>query len=122
MNEFFTLLNYMKIECALLMPDNGKCKPEHLSHFALPSHYSYFIPLGTLKSGDYILIIKVKENIRFRAEVISNQLDPSLDQLVPSSTKEHNIHFTIDETLDYFLRIRSRGPLYISTLEIKKSF
>ncbi|MEA3418197.1 MAG: hypothetical protein U9Q90_02270, partial [Campylobacterota bacterium] len=48
--EFFTLLNYMKKECALFMPDNGRWKPENLSRFALPSNDSYFIPLGSLKS------------------------------------------------------------------------
>jgi len=119
-NEFFTLLNYMKKECALLMPDNGKWKRKNLSYFAVPSHDSYFIPLGTLKSGDYTLIIKVKESNCFRVEVISNKLDSSLDESLPSTAKEQNINFTIDEKLDYFLRIRSRKPIYIETLEIKK--
>jgi hypothetical protein len=119
-DEFFTLLNYMKKECALLMPNNGKWKPENLSHFAVPSHDSYFIPLGTLKSGNYILNIKVKETACFRVEVLSNKLNPSLDQSLPSSSKEQNIDFTIDEKLDYFLRIRSRKPLNIETLEIKQ--
>ena len=119
-DEFFTLLNYMKKECALLMPNNGKWKPENIEHFAVPSHDSYFIPLGTLKSGDYTLVIKIKETACFRVEVLSNKLEPALDQSLPSSTKEQNINFKIDEKLDYFLRIRSRKALYIETLEIKK--
>lgn len=120
-DQFFTLLNYMKKECELLMPDNGKWKPENLSHFSLPSQDSYFIPLGTLKRGDYTLVIKVKESVCFRVEVISTKFDPSLDQSLSPNTKEQNINFTINEKLDYFLRIRSRKPLHIETLELKKS-
>jgi len=117
--EFFSLLNYMKKECALYMPDNGKWKSENLSHFALPSQKSYFIPLGTLKNGNYHLVIKIKEDVLFRVEVISNRLDPYLDQSISSNREELILPFTIDEPIDAFLRIRSRKPLHVIALEIK---
>ncbi len=118
--EFFTLLNYMKIECALLMPDNGKWKPENLTHFALPSHESYFIPLGILKNGKYRLIIETKEDALYRVEVISDHLDHFLDRLVSIHRKEQALLFTINEPVNAFLRISSRKPLHITALEIKK--
>ena len=118
--EFFTLLNYMKKECALFMPDNGKWKPENLSHFALPSHDSYFVPLGVLKSGNYRLNIEAKEEVLFRVEVISDHFDPYLDRAVCPERKEEILHFEIDEPINAFLRVRSRKPLHIINLEIKK--
>ena len=119
--QFFTLLNYMKKKCKLLMPDNGKWKAGNLSQFAVPSHDSYFIPLGILKSGEFTLVIKVKESVCFRVEVISTKFDPFLDQSLSPNTKEQSVNFMIDEPLDYYLRIRSRKPLHIETLEIKKN-
>ena len=118
--EFFILLNYMKKECALLMPDDGKWKHENLSHFALPSHKGYFIPLGILKSGNYRFAIKTKEDIHFRAEVISDHFDHFLDQSVCPDQKELILRFAINESAYIFLRIQSRKPLHIITLEIKK--
>ncbi|MEA2091260.1 MAG: hypothetical protein U9O83_02710 [Campylobacterota bacterium] len=119
--EFFSLLNYMKKECLLLMPDDGKWEIGSLSRFALPSHKGYFIPLGVLKSGDYYLVIKTKESVRFRIEVISNSFDAYLDQTVCSNTKERLFNFTLDESLNSFLRIRSKEALHITALEIKKA-
>ncbi len=118
--EFFTLLNYMKIECALLMPDNGKWKPENLSHFALPSHESYFIPLGILKNGNYRLIIETEEDALYRVEVISDHLEHFLDRSVSIHRKEQALLFTIEKPINAFLRISSRKPLHITALEIKK--
>ena len=117
--EFFSLLNYMKKECALLMPDDGKWKVENLSRFALPSYEGYFIPLGNLKHGKYHLNIKIKEKIHYRVEVLSNHFDPFVDRSVCPDRKE-NIHFTIDEPVNVFLRIRSKEPLHVIALEIKK--
>ncbi len=118
--DFFTLLNYMKKECALYMPDNGKWKPENLSHFALPSHDSYFIPIGVLKSGNYHLEIETKENVHFRVEILSDHFDPFLDQTVCPDRKDQNLEFMIDEPVNSFLRIRSRKPLHVITLDISK--
>lgn len=118
--EFFTLLNYMKQECLLLMPDDGKWEVANLSRFALPSHKSYFVPLGVLKSGNYKLIIKTKEAVQFRIEVISNRFDAFLDKSVCPSDKEQIFDFKLAESTNSFLRIRSNKSVHISTLEIKK--
>ncbi len=118
--EFFTLLNYMKKECALLMPNNEKWKPENLSHFTLPSYKSYFIPLGILKSGKYRLIIETKEDALYRVEVISDRLEHFLDRSVSQHRKEQALHFTTDKPINASLRICSRKPLHITALEIKK--
>ena len=117
--EFFTLLNHMKIKCALLMPDGDKWKQENLSHFALPSSKGYFIPLGLLKSGKYLIIIKTKEEIHFRVEVISERFDSFLDTTFCPDQKEESLSFILDETANTFLRIQSRKPLHITALEIK---
>lgn len=118
--EFFTLLNYMKQECLLLMPDDGKWEVDNLSRFALPSHKSYFVPLDILKRGDYDLIIKTKEAVQFRIEVISNKFDAFLDKSVCPNTKEQLFNFRLDENTNSFLRIRSNKSVYITVLEIKK--
>ena len=118
--EFFTLLNYMKKECALLMPEDGKWRPENLSHFSLPSYEGYFIPLGVLKSGSYNLSIETKEDILFRVEILSDQFDHFLDQSTCSDEKEKKLNFKVDEAANIFLRIRSKKPLHITNLAIKK--
>ncbi len=118
--ELFTLLNYMKKECALFMPVNEKWKAENLSRFALPSHESYFIPLGILKSGNYRLIIETKADALFRVEVLSAYFDHFLDRTFYPHRKEQVLRFTIDEPINAFLRISSKKPLHVITLEIKK--
>ncbi len=118
--EFFTLLNYMKKECLLFMPEGIKYKANNLSSFATSSKKGYFIPLGQLKKGDYKLLIKTKEGNRFRLELISSQFDSYLDRSICSCDKKREFDFTIDEEANYFLRIKSKKPLYIKSLEIKK--
>lgn len=118
--EFFSLLNYMKTECALWMPDNGKWEPENLSHFALPSSKGYFIPLGLLKEGTYHIEIKLKDEIHFRVEVLSDHFEHFLDiRACPDGEKEI-LQFTIDKAVNAFLRMQSRKPLQIIDLNIKK--
>jgi len=116
---FFTLLNHMKKECELLMPDTKKWKLENLSRFALPSHKSYFIPLGILKNGNYHLTIETEEKALFRVEVISDHFDPYLDKSVCPDQKEQILAFSVDKSINAFLRIRSRKALHIVTLEVK---
>ncbi len=117
--EFFTLLNYMKKECALLIPDGEKWKPENLSHFATPSHKGYFVPLGTLKTGSYHLSIETKEDIPFRVEILTDKFDHFLDQSIYPDEKKKKIGFKVDEPANTFLRIRSKKPLHIIDLTIK---
>ena len=117
--EFFTLLNHMKTKCALLMPEGDIWKQENLSHFALPSSKGYFIPLGLLKSGRYLIEIKTKEEIHFRVEVISDRFDSFLDTTFCPDQKEESLSFTLDVTVNTFLRIQSRKPLHITAVEIR---
>ena len=116
--EFFSLLNYMKTECALWMPDNGKWKPENLSHFALPSSKGYFIPLGVLKEGKYHLEIKLKDDIHFRAEVLSDHFEHFLDISACPDGKKQILQFTVKKEVNTFLRMQSRQILQIIDLNI----
>jgi len=118
--EFFSLLNYMKTECALWMPDNGKWKPENLSHFALPSAKGYFIPLGLLKEGTYHIEIKLKDDIHFRVEVLSDHFDHFLDRSICPDGEKERLQFTIDKAVNIFLRMQSRKPLHIIDLNLRK--
>ncbi len=119
--EFFSLLNYMKTECALWMPDNGKWKPENLSHFALPTSKGYFIPLGVLKAGKYHLEIKLKDNIHFRVEVLSDHFEHYLDISACPDGKKETFQFTINKSVNTFLRIQSRIPFQIMDLNVKRN-
>ncbi len=118
---FFALLNYMKTECALWMPDNGAWKSENLSLFALPSAKGYFIPLGFLKEGKYHLKIKMKEDIHFRLEVLSDHFKHFLDLSVSPDREKETLQFTLDKPVNTFLRIQSRKHLEIIDLHLKKS-
>jgi len=118
--EYFTLLNYMKKECLLLMPSDAKFTTSNLSSFAIPSNKGYFIPLGVLKKGDYSLFIKTQNDTPFRIELISSQFDSYLNRSVCSCVKKREFEFTIDEDTNYFLRIKSRKPLHLKNIEIKK--
>ena len=118
--EFFSLLNYMKTECALWMPDNGKWKPENLSHFALPSSKGYFIPLGILKEGKYHIEMKLKDDIHFRVEVLSDHFEHFLDISACPDGKKQVLKFTIDKEVNTFLRIQSRRSFHIIDLNILK--
>jgi hypothetical protein len=118
--ELFTLLDYMKKECALLMPDSEKFKPENLSYFAISSYKGYFIPLGILENGNYRLIIEIKGDALFSMEVLSANLNHFFDRIFYPNHKEQVLRFTIDKPINAFLRIRSKEPLYIIALKIEK--
>jgi len=118
--EFFSLLNHMKTECALWMPDNGKWKPENLSRFILPSAKGYFIPLGILKEGKYHIEIKSKEDTHFRIEVLSDKFEHFLDMSACPNCEKEPLRFIIDRSANTFLRIQSRKSLQIIDLNIKK--
>ena len=118
--EFFSLLNYMKTECALWMPHNGKWKPENLLHFALPSSKGYFIPLGVLKEGKYHLEIKLKNDVHFRVEILSDHFEHFLDISACPDDKKQILKFTIEKEVNTFLRIQSRRSLQIIDLNLKK--
>jgi hypothetical protein len=120
--EFFTLLNYMKKECLLFMPQNTEYSPNNLASFATSTYKEYFIPLGLLKKGNYSLLIKTKEDIPFRVELISKQFDSCLDISICTCLKKREFEFKIDKDTNYFLRIKSKKPLYLDILEIKKVF
>ena len=118
--EFFSLLNYMKTECALWMPESGEWKPENLSHFALPSSKGYFIPLGVLQEGKYHLEIKLKDDIHFRIEVLSDHFEHFLDRSVCPDGKKQMLQFTVEKSVNTFLRIQSRIAVQIIDMNIKK--
>ena len=118
--EFFTLLNYMKTECALWMPSDGKWKSENLSRFALSTSKGYFIPLGLLKKGQYHIEIKLKDDIHFRVEVLSDHFEHFLDISACPDGKKQILQFSIKKEINTFLRIQSRIPLQIVNLNIKK--
>jgi len=117
--EFFSLLNYMKTECALWMSNNGAWKAENLSHFALPSAKGYFIPLGLLKEGKYHLKIKLKESIHFRLEILSDHFEHFLDVSVCPDVEKQILQFTVERSANTFLRIQSRIPLEIIDLNVE---
>jgi len=116
--EFFSLLNYMKTECALWMPDNVKWTQKNLSDFALPSAKAYFIPLGVLKKGQYNLEIKQKADIHFRVEILSDHFEHFLDIWACPNREKDTLQFTIDKPVNTFLRIQSRKPLQIIDLSL----
>ena len=116
--EFFSLLNYMKTECALWMPSDGKWKPENLSRFALPSSKGYFIPLGLLKEGKYHIEIKLKDNVHYRVEVLSDHFEHFLDISTCPDGEKEILQFTIDKAVNTFLRIQSRIPVEIIDLNV----
>lgn len=118
--EFFSLLNYMKTECALWMPKSGEWKPENLSHFSLPSQKGYFIPLGVLKEGKYYIEIKLKESIHFKIEILSDHFEHFLDKSACPDEKKEMLQFTVDKAVNTFLRIQSRQTVQIIDLKIKK--
>ncbi len=117
--EFFTLLNYMKKECLLYMPNNIKQNKNNLLSFGITSFKKYFIPLGVLKKGNYSLFLETEDDIRFRVEVISGQFDSYLDRSICSSVKEKLFDFTVDEKMEYFLRIHSKKALHLKSMKIK---
>ncbi|RRS29828.1 MAG: hypothetical protein P794_10070 [Epsilonproteobacteria bacterium (ex Lamellibrachia satsuma)] len=118
--EFFTLLNHMKTECIVWMPDAGKRNMKKLSLFALPSGKGYFVPLGSLQKGKYSLEIKLKEDIHFRIEVLSDKFEHFLDISACPNCEKEPLQFTIDRPANTFLRIRSRKTFQIIDLNVKK--
>ena len=119
--EYFTLLNYMKKECLLYMPNAIKYNSKNLLSFATSTHKRYFITLGVLKKGEYKLLAKTKDDVRYRVEIISSQFDTYLDRSICSSFKTNEFEFSIDEKLNYYLRINSKKTVYFQTLEIVKN-
>lgn len=118
--EFFTLLNFMKKECLLFMPEDINYNQHKLESFATTTFKEYFIPLGVLKKGNYSISIRTKEDVSFRMELISKHFDSYLDITIYESIKKKEFEFKIGKDTNYFLRIKSKKPLYFDILEINK--
>ncbi len=116
--EFFTLLNYMKSKCSLWMPEDEQWKTEELSHFALPSAKAYFIPLGVLKKGEYVLEIETDDAVHYKLELLSEKFDYLLDISVCPDEDTEELRFSVDEALHTFLRVQSRSVFEITELKI----
>ncbi len=116
--EFFTLLNYMKKDCLLFMPKGIKYKKENLLSFSTLSHKRYFIPLGRLKKGEYLISLHIKENIHYSMEIISSQFDSYFSQTICPDAKKKVYEFSVDEDTNFFLRIQSKEPLNLEKLDI----
>ena len=118
--EFFALLNHMKTECILWIPDSRMWNMKQLSLFALHSGKGYFIPLGFLKTGKYHLEIKIKEKVHCKIEVISDKFEYFLDISACPNCEKKPLQFIIDQSSNTFLRIQSRKFLQITDLHVKK--
>jgi len=115
--EFFTLLNHMKKSCEILMPDKGTITVDEIAHFATPSQKAYFVPLGLLSKGSYVLSLSTKEKQHYRIEILSEHFDPFLDLSVCPGQKK-KMQFTTQEPVKTFLRIRSTKPLHILSFKL----
>ncbi|MCD6173815.1 MAG: hypothetical protein J7J96_08555, partial [Sulfurimonas sp.] len=88
-NEFFTILKYMKKECKIFLPNLNLKDKENYSKkdilpYATPSKKAYFIPLGILKIGTYNLEINIEKFKQYKIEIISEHFDMLLDKYIIS--------------------------------------
>ena len=117
--EFFSLLDYMKRECAIYMPDHEKWKKQTLSRFALSSKRGYFIPLGRLKPGRYSMTLEMSVSAPFRIEVMTDKIENLLDRSVSMLRTNSIFQFRVDKPAAVFVRIRSRKALSLTAFHIQ---
>ncbi|MCD4668323.1 MAG: hypothetical protein K8R44_07030 [Sulfurimonas sp.] len=119
-NEFFTILKYMKKECKIFLP-NLKYKENYskkdILPYEIPSKKAYFIPLGILKIGIYTLKINIEKFRQYKVEVISEHFDMLLDKCVISCSQKNDLSYLVKEKANYYLRIQSKDKLIINNIK-----
>jgi len=121
-NEFFNILQYMKKDCIIFLPNlNLQNKKNYLKKdflpYSLPSKKAYFIPFGTLKKGTYSLKIDIEQFKQYKIEIISEHFDILLDRYVTSCSQKNNFSYEVEEKAKYYLRIKSKNKLIITSIK-----
>jgi hypothetical protein len=114
----------MKNKCAYCsspakISSDGKWSKDDILLLSLSSRQGIFIPLGKLKASGYTLQLTLEKPESFRIEILSQHFEPLIDERFSSSNKKLKLSFMVEGASDHYLRIRSRSPLTLNSLELK---
>jgi hypothetical protein len=121
--ELFIILNHMKEKCAYYpmsapIPPQRVWSGEVLGKMATPLERNYFIPIGPFTPGRYNLELKLAQDARVTAHLISETFDMVVEDCYQSSDRRIVIPFTIEEAGNYYVRIYPCKPVQITQLAI----
>ncbi len=122
--ELYRALRHMKGNCAYCsspakIPRDGKWSKDDIRLLSLSSRQAIFIPLGKLKTARYALQFSFEKPVSFRLEILSQHFEPLIDERFSKSNRKVRLSFRVDRISDHYLRIRSRFPLSLNSLELK---
>lgn len=111
-----TLMVRLKTECRLppppiALPADGVWNARSLSQLTLGDGKRMFIPLGRLEPGRQSITLRLDESKRLRLQVVADSFDIVLDEEQSIGPTGNRIHWQVEDTGAYFLRIISREPI-----------
>lgn len=124
--ELYNALHQMKVNCAYCAspfkaPENGIWSKENIRLLSLSSRQGIFIPLGKLKPAKYALRLTFEKPTEFQIEILSQKFEPIMDERISHPDADMSLIFEVEETFEHYLRIRSKTPLIVNSLALKKS-
>jgi hypothetical protein len=86
-------------------------EPSALAQVTLPDRQKLFVPLGRLDPGRHSVALRLDTTQRLRLQVVADTFDIVLDEEDTVGPDGLRIHWPVDETAWYFLRIQGRVPI-----------
>ncbi|WP_456405584.1 hypothetical protein [Thiolapillus sp.] len=123
--ELFTILNYMKANCAYYpvqqhIPPQRIWYGEKLDSQATPEEKYYFVPVGSLDQGAYRLELSLAENTKATLQIVSGTFDMMVEDCYESREQRIVVPFQVEEPGEYYVRIYPRKPVRIVRLAIAR--
>lgn len=121
--ELFDILNYMKGKCAYYpmqapLPSTKTWKKETLENFSTLMDRNYFIPVGSLQPGNYLVELELERDTRITAHLISADFEMAIEDCFDSRNHKIQIPVQVETQEHYYFRMYPREPARLVSLEI----
>jgi hypothetical protein len=118
------LLSYMKEKCSFYpmsvdITQDGILEGKKLEKLKSPDSQAYFIPLGNLTPGDYIIKLHgIEADSGTCVEIIDASFEFVEKRIVGDASRKIGVKFHIDGQSEIYLRIVARKPIRLNKLEL----
>jgi hypothetical protein len=121
--ELFDILNFMKGKCAyypmqVTVTLTRDWRGKILDGFTTLMERSYFIPVGNLTPGNYLIELELDKDVKVAAHLISEEFEMVVEDCYLSSNRRISNPFLIEEPGNYYFRTYPQEPVRITRLVI----
>lgn len=121
--ELFAILNHMKEKCAFYpmdvpIPPSRHWQGDVLDGMVTLMERNYFIPLGLLTPGNYLLALQLERNTKVTIHLVSERFEMVTDDCFIPRDSQLKVPVTIIEAGNYFFRMYPQESVRITRLQL----